>query len=56
MALNSFRLFVSQIPTAPEQLKIRILQIVFDIMMVHEEELLGNAAVGVSPSWSPLIA
>ena len=48
MALNSFRLFLGQVHTAPEQLKVRVLHIVFDIVMVHEEELLSNTVVGVS--------
>ncbi|KZV97200.1 hypothetical protein EXIGLDRAFT_833051 [Exidia glandulosa HHB12029] len=45
MALNSFQLFLGQIQTAPEPLKIRVLQIAFDIMMVHEAEFLGPRAV-----------
>ena len=49
MALNSFQLFLGQIQSAPEQLKIRVLQIAFDIMMVHEHEFLGpKSVVGVS--------
>ncbi|KAG2363036.1 nuclear condensing complex subunit [Suillus spraguei] len=40
MALNSFQLFLGQIQTAPEVLKIRVLQIVFDILMVHENDFL----------------
>ncbi|KAH7887136.1 nuclear condensing complex subunit [Phlebopus sp. FC_14] len=46
MALNSFQLFLSQIQAAPEVLKIRVLQIVFDIMMVHEGDFLGKSGVG----------
>jgi condensin complex subunit 3 len=42
MALNSFQLFLSQIQAAPEVLKMRVLQIVFDILMVHEGEFLGR--------------
>ncbi|KAG1834854.1 nuclear condensing complex subunit [Suillus variegatus] len=40
MALNSFQLFLGQIQTAPEVLRIRVLQIVFDILMVHENDFL----------------
>lgn len=47
MALNSFQLFLGQIQTAPEILKIRVLQIVFDILIVHEGEFLGKGGVGV---------
>ncbi|KAG6332139.1 hypothetical protein ID866_6950 [Astraeus odoratus] len=46
MALNSFQLFLSQIQAAPEVLKIRVLQIVFDILMVHDAEFLGRGTVG----------
>lgn len=42
MALNSFQLFLSQVQSAPEVLKMRVLQIVFDILMVHEGEFLGR--------------
>lgn len=48
MALNSFQLFLGQIQTAPEVLKIRVLQIVFDILMVHENDFMSKerGAVG----------
>ncbi|KAF8494799.1 nuclear condensing complex subunit [Gautieria morchelliformis] len=42
MALNSFQLFINQVQAAPEILKIRVLKIVFDILMVHENEFLGR--------------
>jgi condensin complex subunit 3 len=48
MALNSFQLFLGQIQSAPEVLKIRVLQIVFDILMVHEGEFLGKGGESVS--------
>ncbi|KAJ8457735.1 hypothetical protein ONZ51_g11351 [Trametes cubensis] len=41
MALSSFQLFLSQVQSAPEVLKIRVLQIIFDILMVHEGAFLG---------------
>lgn len=50
MALNSFQLFLGQIQSAPEVLKIRVLQIVFDILMVHEGEFLAKDGAGVRPS------
>ncbi|KAI6000302.1 nuclear condensing complex subunit [Pisolithus orientalis] len=46
MALNSFQLFLSQIQAAPEVLKIRVLQIVFDILMVHDGDFLGRGNAG----------
>ena len=48
MALNSFQLFLSQVQAAPEVLKIRVLQVVFDILMVHEGDFLANGHVDVS--------
>ncbi|KAI0674717.1 nuclear condensing complex subunit [Trametes maxima] len=41
MALSSFQLFLSQVQSAPEVLKLRVLQIIFDILMVHEGAFLG---------------
>ncbi|OSD02558.1 hypothetical protein PYCCODRAFT_1367188 [Trametes coccinea BRFM310] len=41
MALSSFQLFLSQVQAAPEVLKIRVLQIIFDVLMVHEDAFLG---------------
>ncbi|KIK98064.1 hypothetical protein PAXRUDRAFT_824294 [Paxillus rubicundulus Ve08.2h10] len=46
MALNSFQLFLGQIQAAPEVLKTRVLQIVFDILMVHEGDFLGKSGLG----------
>jgi condensin complex subunit 3 len=48
MALNSFQLFVSQIQSAPQALKALVLHIVFDILMVHQEEFLGRGSPHVS--------
>jgi condensin complex subunit 3 len=42
MALASFQLFLAQVHSAPEILKLRVLQVVFDILMVHESEFLGK--------------
>ena len=41
MASSSFQLFLGQVVTAPEVLKLRVLQIIFDILMVHESAFLG---------------
>jgi condensin complex subunit 3 len=48
MALNSFQLFVSQIQSAPQTLKALVLHIVFDILIVHQEEFLGREGPHVS--------
>ena len=54
MALNSFQLFISQIQSAPEVLRIRVLQIVFDILMVHEGDFLGREGPQVHSFSLPL--
>ena len=55
MALNSFQLFFSQVQSAPEVLKTRVLQIMFDMLMVHEADFLGaRATIGVRLSSSLL--
>ncbi|KAI0063895.1 hypothetical protein BV25DRAFT_1823946 [Artomyces pyxidatus] len=46
MALGSFQLFLGQVQAAPEVLKIRVLQVVFDVLMVHEGDFLAKASVG----------
>jgi condensin complex subunit 3 len=48
MALNSFQLFMSQVQTAPELLKLRVLQILFDVLMVHDRDFLGANSANVS--------
>jgi len=48
MALNSFQLFLSQVQAAPEVLKLRVLQVVFDVLMVHENDFLAKGNAGVS--------
>lgn len=39
LALSSIHLFFTQIPSSPEVLKISIIQVVFDMLMVHEDIL-----------------
>ncbi|KAJ3556048.1 hypothetical protein NM688_g2240 [Phlebia brevispora] len=41
MALNSFQLFMGQIQAAPEILRMRVLQIIFDLLMVHDKDFLA---------------
>jgi condensin complex subunit 3 len=47
MALNSFQLFLNQIQTSPEILKLRVLQVVFDMLMVHEPDFLAKGSENV---------
>ncbi|KAA1474990.1 ARM repeat-containing protein [Dentipellis sp. KUC8613] len=42
MARNSLQLFLSQVQTAPENLKVRVLQVVFDVLMVHDADFLAK--------------
>ncbi|KAG6876787.1 hypothetical protein C0992_011749 [Termitomyces sp. T32_za158] len=39
LAVNSIKLFVDQVPLSPESLQESLLQVVFDVFMVHEAEL-----------------
>ncbi|KAJ7598768.1 nuclear condensing complex subunit [Mycena floridula] len=43
MALNSFQLFFSQVQTAPEELLLNVLQIIFDLLIVYESQFLGRS-------------
>ncbi len=43
MALNSFQLFLGQIQTAPGELQIKVLEIVFDILIMYEYDFLGRS-------------
>lgn len=48
MAMSSFQLFLNQLQSAPEALKIRVVQIVFDILMVYDSDLLRRSTDVVS--------
>ncbi|KAG6849522.1 hypothetical protein H0H93_007772 [Arthromyces matolae] len=38
MALNSFQLFLTQVQTAPEELKLHVLQVIFDILITYAQD------------------
>ncbi|THH04392.1 hypothetical protein EW145_g5551 [Phellinidium pouzarii] len=42
MALSSFQLFLSQVKSAPNSLRIKVLHVIFDIMMTYEKDILGG--------------
>jgi condensin complex subunit 3 len=42
MALNSFQLFINQVQETHEALRIQVLKIIYDVLMVHEDEFLGR--------------
>lgn len=48
MALSSFQLFLSQVKSSSESLRIKVLQVVFDIMMTYEKDLFGGGESIVS--------
>ena len=54
MALNSFQLFLTQVQSAPEVLKTRVLQIIFDMLMVHEADFMGRGGAGVRVDLHPI--
>ena len=41
MAARSLQLFLNQIAGAPTHFKLRLLQVVFDVLMVHESDFLS---------------
>lgn len=43
MALSSFQLFLSQVKSAPESLRLKVLQVIFDILMTYEHDILNSA-------------
>ncbi|KAJ3774574.1 nuclear condensing complex subunit [Lentinula raphanica] len=45
MAINSFQLFLNQVQTAPEELKLKVLQIVFDLLIMYERDFLGRSEI-----------
>lgn len=58
MAAGSLQLFLNQIAVAPAQFKLRLLQVVFDVLMVHESDFLSarggdNVSLGFSRPSGP---
>ncbi|KAF8124444.1 nuclear condensing complex subunit [Boletus edulis] len=47
MALNSFQLFLPQAQSTPEVLKLCMLQIVFDMLMIHKPDFFGLMLEGM---------
>ncbi|KAK0449796.1 nuclear condensing complex subunit [Desarmillaria tabescens] len=43
MALSSFQLFLSQIQNAPEELRLKVLQVVFDLLVMYEYDFLSRS-------------
>jgi condensin complex subunit 3 len=43
MALSSIQLFLSQVQSAPEELKLRVLQVIFDLLFLYDQEFFGRS-------------
>ncbi|KAG5636580.1 hypothetical protein H0H81_007551 [Sphagnurus paluster] len=43
MALSSFQLFLGQVQTTPHDLKLRVLQVIFDLLIMYEQEFFGRS-------------
>ena len=48
MAVGSFKLFLGQVQSAPESIRLKALQVVFDILMTYDKGLYGPAEAIVS--------
>lgn len=48
VAMQSFQLFLNQVQDAPEDLKAQILKVVFDILLLYDNELLRHSEDTVS--------
>lgn len=55
MALNSFQLFLSQVQSATEELKLKVLQVIFDLLIMYEGDFLGRSEEIVCPSCALLM-
>lgn len=43
MALSSMQLFLGQVQSAPEELKIRVLQVIFDLLFLYDHDFFGRS-------------
>lgn len=43
MALNSFQLFIGQVQNSPEDLKSKVLQVIFDLLLMYDREFFGRS-------------
>jgi len=54
MALSSFQLFLGQVQSSPDELKLKVLQIIFDLLIMYEREFFGRSEEIVSPFVFPV--
>ncbi|KAF9010128.1 nuclear condensing complex subunit [Cyathus striatus] len=43
MALSSFQLFVSQVQSAPDELRVQVLRTILDLLFMYDQELFGKS-------------
>ncbi|KAG6887175.1 hypothetical protein C0992_000306, partial [Termitomyces sp. T32_za158] len=43
MALGSFQLFFGQVQNAPEEVRLRVLQVIFDLLVMYDEEFFSRS-------------
>ncbi|KAF8635423.1 hypothetical protein AX15_000413 [Amanita polypyramis BW_CC] len=43
MALSSFQLFLNQVQSVPEDMKMRVLQVIFDLLIMYPQEFFGRS-------------
>lgn len=43
MALSSFQLFLNQVQSVPEDMKMRVLQVVFDLLIMYPQDFFGRS-------------
>ena len=55
MASNSFGLFVQQVSAADDELQVKVVQILYDLLMVHDIETLVAGTLPVRPPLHPVL-
>jgi condensin complex subunit 3 len=43
MALSSFQRFLNQVQSVPEDMKMRVLQVVFDLLIMYPQDFFGRS-------------
>jgi condensin complex subunit 3 len=57
MALGSFQLFTNQVQSSPPSLRVKLLQAVFDLLVLYDQEIFQHAPENVcdDPFLSPTL-
>ena len=43
MALSSFQLFLNQVQNSPDELRLRVLHVIFDLLLVYDHEFFSQS-------------